>query len=154
MHFLGGMTRLVSRKSTSPSSSQAGSVSPISQPASPHNNNLRDSNSYYPHHTQQQSHVSIQSSWPTFTQSNTSDMNAFQPQYLVSSPAQHDVHYQFGEMRHGVSQSAPFEIISGFYGYPSPTGALNGSMQMMTVDNGMPGPDVTASWHNFIAQYK
>jgi hypothetical protein len=146
------MTRLVSRKSTSPSSSQAGSVSPVSHPASPHNNNPRDSNSYHSHHhhTQQQAHIPIQSSWPTFTQSNTPDMGIFQPhQYLV----QHDAHYQFGEMRHSVPQSAPFDIIPGFYGYPSPTGALNGSVQMMTVDNGMPGPDVTTSWHNFMAQY-
>ncbi|KAF8343443.1 hypothetical protein F5887DRAFT_972939 [Amanita rubescens] len=146
IYALGGMTRLVSRKSTSPSSSQAGSVSPISQPASPHKN-LRDSNSHHPHHhSQQQAHIAIQPPWSTFTQTNTHDMNGFQPQYLVSSPVQHDVQYQFGDMRHS--------IIPGFYGYHSPTSAINGSVQMMTVDNGMTGPDITTSWHNFMAQYK
>ncbi len=144
----------MSRKSTSPSSSQAGSVSPISQPASPHKS-LRDSNSHHSHHhTQQQAHIAIQPPWSTFNQTNAHDMNVFQPQYLASSPVQHDVQYQFGDMRHSVPQPTPFEIIPGFYGYPSPTSAINGSMQMMTVDNGMTGPDITTSWHNFMAQYK
>lgn len=155
IYALGGMTRLVARKSTSPSSSQAGSVSPISQPASPHYT-IRDLSTFQSNMTQQHTHLTVQSTWSTFNRTTVPDINVFQSsQYLATSPAQQDAHYSYDTMYQDIPPSTPFEAIPGFYGYPSSGGAFSASIQMTPVDNGMPAaPDVTASWHNLIAQYK
>ncbi|KAF8627682.1 hypothetical protein AX15_004301 [Amanita polypyramis BW_CC] len=153
IYALGGITRLVARKSTSPTSSQTGSISPVSQPASPHYS-IRDASIFqsqrHPH-----THPSVQSTWPTFNQSTLPDMDPFQSQYLATSPVQQDTHYSYGNMYQDAPPSTPLEVIPGFYGYPSSTSTLSTSMQMTPADNGMlSAPDVTTSWHNFIAQYK
>ncbi|KAK2465637.1 hypothetical protein APHAL10511_002181 [Amanita phalloides] len=147
LYALGGMTRLVSRKTTSPSSSQAGSVSPASQPASPHI--VRDSISY-----QQQPPP-----WSTFNSHHVSpEMNGFHHQYFVM-PQQHystsEIHTPAHSHSHSHSHAAipqptSFEVVPGFYGYPSQPGALHSPM----VDSSAPVPDLTMSWQNFMAQYK
>jgi hypothetical protein len=159
LYALGGMTRLVSRKSTSPSSSQAGSVSPVSHPASPASMS-RNAVLYQPSLTHQQpQHTQLQNlnlaqSWLPSNQSGILEANEFHPSYYSNSPTQQGAQYPYGVVHQNVQQAAPYEMLPEYYGYAQPSDDFSSPMQVMAMENGGPTPDVNMSWHNFMAQYK
>ncbi|KIL65536.1 hypothetical protein M378DRAFT_10667 [Amanita muscaria Koide BX008] len=157
-YALGGMTRLVSRKSTSPRSSQAGSLSPVSQPASP-NNMSQHTALFQPefmppplqHAQPELQHFGLPS-WSTPSQNDIAEANGFHQPHYITSPTQHHAQYSFGNAHQNVSQSAPYDAMSEYYGYTQTTDDFGNPTQMMTLENS--GPDVAMSWQNFMAQYR
>ncbi|KAF8630740.1 hypothetical protein AX17_005335 [Amanita inopinata Kibby_2008] len=163
---LGRMTRAVSRKSSSSPSSHAGSASPVSQPASPpaiqqlvayQRPVSQQQQQQQQQRQQQQSQVDVQQTWPTFNQVPMSDYAPFtQQQYYAASQAHQEAQYSFGGIHQDVQHPAPYEVMPDYYGYPPGGGGVynNSSMQLTSLDNGLPTQDISVSWHNFVAQYK
>ncbi|PFH45910.1 hypothetical protein AMATHDRAFT_70915 [Amanita thiersii Skay4041] len=146
---LGGMTRLVSRRSPSSPSSHAGSASPISQPASPPVMQQLVTYQQLP----QQLQSDIQHSWQSFPPNAMQGFSTYPQQtFYATSPPQQDIQLGYNGAHQHVVQ---YDSMHEYYSYSPGGGDYNGSVQVVQpADNGAPAQDPAASWHNFIAPYK
>ncbi|TFK39379.1 fungal-specific transcription factor domain-containing protein [Crucibulum laeve] len=149
---LGGMTRLVSRKS--PSSPPYSASSPPSQPTSPIPLSQEPPQSY------QAAMESASTAWQNYTHIQNFNVNInvneFSGYPNVNTPVQpqaSDMSYMYNNNTQvHAQQMLPMDPMQEYYGYPS---AGYAPMQMMpSPDGNTPPHDVQDSWQNFMAQYK